>query len=111
MGLKISMAGQKHSQGGHQFSEGGLVLNMLQFNKILNLDKENKIIKVQSGATWDQIQRYINQFGLALKVMQTSNIFTVGGSMSLNIHGRDPHYATIPGLSRLPVRSREPVCA
>ena len=95
LGLKISMAGQKHSQGGHQFSEGGLVLDMLQFNRILSLDKENKVIKVQSGATWDQIQRYINPFGLALKVMQTSNIFTVGGSISLNIHGRDPNYSTI----------------
>ena len=95
LNLKVSMAGQRHSQGGHQFSEGGIVLDMLQFNKILSLDDKNKVIKVQSGATWDQIQKYINPFGLALKVMQTSNIFTVGGSMSLNIHGRDPNYRTI----------------
>lgn len=95
LNLKVSMAGQKHSQGGHQFSEGGIVLDMLQFNKIVSLDEKNKVIKVQSGATWDQVQRYINSFGLALKVMQTSNIFTVGGSMSLNIHGRDPNYRTI----------------
>lgn len=95
LNLKVSMAGQKHSQGGHQFSEDGIVLDMLEFNKILSLDEKNKVITVQSGATWDQIQKYINAFGLALKVMQTSNIFTVGGSMSLNIHGRDPNYRTI----------------
>ena len=95
LNLKVSMAGQRHSQGGHQFSQDGIVLDMLSFNKILSLDQKNKVLTVQIGATWDQIQRYINPFNLSIKVMQTSNIFTVGGSMSLNIHGRDPNFSTI----------------
>lgn len=46
-------------------------------------------ITVESGATWDEVQRALAPGGLALKVMQSSNIFTVGGSLSANAHGRD----------------------
>jgi FAD/FMN-containing dehydrogenase len=44
---------------------------------------------VESGATWDEVQRAIAPHGLAIKVMQSSNIFTVGGTLSANAHGRD----------------------
>jgi FAD/FMN-containing dehydrogenase len=50
---------------------------------------------VQSGATWEEIQNYANPYGLAVEVQQASNIFTLGGSMSVNAHGRDPRYGPI----------------
>lgn len=62
---------------------------MKQYNKILKFDEQKKVITVQSGVTWADIQSYINPYGLALKVSQSQNIFTVGGSMSVNVHGRD----------------------
>lgn len=94
-GLKISIGGKQHSQGGHQFVENGILLDMRQFNKILGLNEKEKILTVQSGVTWAQIQEYANKFNLAVKVMQSSNIFTVGGSLGLNIHGRDPNQGPI----------------
>ncbi len=93
--LKVSISGKKHSQGGHTFYDDALVLDMTSYNKILNLDKENKIITVQSGVTWEDIQTYINPYNLSIEVMQSSNIFTVGGSLSVNAHGRDPNYGSI----------------
>ena len=93
--LKVSMAGTKHSQGGHAFYDGALLLDMTGLNKILSLDTSNKIIHVQSGVTWAQIQDFINPHNLAIRAMQSSNIFTVGGSMSSNVHGRDPQNSLI----------------
>ena len=93
--LKISIAGKRHSQGGQQSTNDSIVLDMLSFNKILSLDVKNRIIRVQSGVTWDQIQKHINPYNLSLKVMQTSNIFTVGGSLSANVHGQDIRYGDI----------------
>lgn len=93
--LKISIAGKRHSQGGHSFYKDSVWIDMTGYDKILNLDKTQKMITVQSGATWKQIQDYINPYGLSVKVMQSSNIFTVGGSLSSNVHGRDPKYGTI----------------
>ena len=86
---KVSIAGSKHSQGGHTYYDGAVVLDMKDFDQVLNLDQEKKTITVEAGATWDDIQRYINPYGLAIKVMQSSYVFTVGGTMSANAHGRD----------------------
>jgi FAD/FMN-containing dehydrogenase len=88
-GLTISISGQRHSQGGHTYYKDGIVLDMTSYNKILEFDPAAKTIRVQAGATWEQIQNKIDPSGLAVKTMQSQNIFTVGGSVSINAHGRD----------------------
>jgi FAD/FMN-containing dehydrogenase len=72
--------------GGQTFTKDGLVLDMRQFNKI-ELNKEQKTVHVQSGANWEQIQRLLDKEGLAVKAMQSINIFSVGGTLSVNAHG------------------------
>ncbi len=84
--IKVTVAGQRHSMGGQSFVHDGLVLDMRALNRV-TLDKEHKILNVQSGATWAQIQRQLDQEGLAVKAMQSINIFTVGGALSVNAHG------------------------
>ncbi|WP_051287005.1 FAD-binding oxidoreductase [Paenibacillus taiwanensis] len=88
---KISISGARYSQGGHIFYEDAIVLDMRAYNQMLRLDKAHKVLRVQSGATWEQVQDYINPHGFAIRMMQSSNIFTVGGSISANVHGRDPN--------------------
>jgi decaprenylphospho-beta-D-ribofuranose 2-oxidase len=88
-GLKVSISGSRHSQGGHTYRAGGVVLNMRRFNRIRAIDPVAMTITVESGATWDEVQRAMAPRRLALKVMQSSNIFTVGGTLSANAHGRD----------------------
>jgi len=88
-GLKVSISGSRHSQGGHTYRPGGVVLDMRGFNRIRHIDTAAPRITVESGATWDEVQRAIAPRGLAIKVMQSSNIFTVGGTLSANAHGRD----------------------
>ncbi|WP_285767128.1 FAD-binding oxidoreductase [Peribacillus sp. SI8-4] len=92
----ISIAGMQHSQGGQTLYPNGILLDMKNHNEILDLDVSEKRITVQSGATWADVQEYINPYGLALKVSQSQNIFTIGGSLSVNVHGRDiRHHALI----------------
>ena len=87
--LRVSIAGKRHSQGGHTYYPDGMVLDMTGFNEVLDVDPVGKTVHVQSGATWDDIQKAINPYGLSVKVMQSQNIFTIGGSLSVNAHGRD----------------------
>lgn len=87
--LTISIAGQRHSQGGHTYYKDGIVVDMTPFAKILSVDPKEKKIRVQAGATWKDVQDAINPYGLSVKTMQSQNIFTVGGSISINAHGRD----------------------
>jgi decaprenylphospho-beta-D-ribofuranose 2-oxidase len=88
-GDPIAIAGMQHSQGGHTVYPDGILLDMKPYNKILRFDVQKKTITIQSGATWREIQDYINPYGLALKVSQSQNIFTIGGSISVNAHGLD----------------------
>jgi len=88
-GRKISIAGQRHSQGGHTYYKDGIVIDMTHYNKILSVDPQARRIRVQAGATWKDVQDAVNPYGLAVKTMQSQNIFTVGGSISINAHGRD----------------------
>lgn len=87
--LKVSCAGQQHSMGGQTFTHGGLVLDFHDFNRI-SLDKEHKTVNVQSGVRWWQLQQLLDKQGLSVKSMQSINIFSIGGSLSVNGHGIDP---------------------
>ncbi|MBI3231982.1 MAG: FAD-binding oxidoreductase [Candidatus Doudnabacteria bacterium] len=94
-GKKISFAGQRHSQGGQSFCEGDILVDMRSLNQILRIDPVAKIAVVQPGVTWEGLQNALNPYNLAVKVMQSSNIFTIGGSLSVNAHGRDCRFGTL----------------
>ena len=85
--LPVSAAGVKHSMGGQAFRKGGVVLDMRGLDAI-RLDPEKSTIEVGSGATWHAIQNAIHP-RFAVKAMQSTDIFTVGGSISVNAHGMD----------------------
>ncbi|MGO4540660.1 FAD-binding oxidoreductase [Paenibacillus sp. 2TAB19] len=88
-GLTLSIAGQRHSQGGHTYYKDGIVVDMTSYNKIITVDQAAKQITVQAGATWEDVQKAINRYGLSVRTMQSLNPFTIGGSISINAHGRD----------------------
>ncbi|KJS05569.1 MAG: hypothetical protein VR77_07955 [Flavobacteriales bacterium BRH_c54] len=74
--------------GGQTAYENSLHIDMRSFNRLINLDTENKQITIQSGMTWRYLQKIIDPHDLAVKIMQTYANFTVGGSLSVNCHGR-----------------------
>ncbi len=87
--LSIAIMGKRYSQGGHTLSPHAIELDMLSFNKVLELNETKKQVTVQSGITWSDLQHIINPHNLAIRSMQSPNLFTVGGSMSVNAHGDD----------------------
>jgi len=84
----ISIGGARASQGGQIAEENSLHLDMRQFNQVLAFDPAGKTITVQAGITWRDIQEKIDPYGLSVAIMQTYANFTVGGSLSVNCHGR-----------------------
>jgi hypothetical protein len=46
---------------------------------------------VEAGTLWSKLQVEASKLGFAVKVMQASNVFSVGGSIGANIHGWDYH--------------------
>jgi len=85
--LSITTAGVRHSMGGQAFRKGGIVLDMRGFNKIV-LNERARSVTVQPGATWHDIQNALHP-RFAVRAMQSTDIFSVGGSISVNAHGMD----------------------
>lgn len=84
----ISIGGGHFSMGGQTASEHTLHLDMRALNRVVSFSPKEKTITVEAGATWRAIQEAIDPHNLSLKIMQSYANFTVGGSLSVNAHGR-----------------------
>ena len=84
----ISTGGGRFSMGGQTASQNSLHIDMRGLNQVISFSKEERLIKVQTGIRWCDIQQYIDPFDLSIKIMQTYANFTVGGALSVNAHGR-----------------------
>jgi FAD/FMN-containing dehydrogenase len=84
----ISIGGGRFSMGGQTAIDNGLQLDMRAFDEVVAFDAEKREITVQSGISWRELQEYIDPHDLSVKIMQTYANFSVGGSLSVNVHGR-----------------------
>lgn len=86
-GLTVAPAGVRHSMGGQALPRGGMQIDMRGLNRI-ELNAAKSTVTVGAGATWHDIQNAIHP-RFAVKAMQSTDIFSVGGSISVNAHGMD----------------------
>lgn len=84
----ISIGGGRYSMGGQIAAAESLHLDMRSMNRVLSFDPALKTIRVQAGITWRDLQDAIDPHELSVKIMQSYSNFTVGGSISVNCHGR-----------------------
>ena len=84
----VSIGGGRYSMGGQTATPGAVQIDMRRFNRVLAFDRAARTITVQPGIRWRQIQEFIDPYDLSVKIMQTYANFTVGGSLSVNVHGR-----------------------
>ena len=85
-GIRVSIAGARHSMGGHTIYPGGIVLDMLPFNR-MELDARGGTLRVGAGARWSQVITFLNSHDFSVGIMQSNDNFSVGGSLSVNCHG------------------------
>ena len=84
----ISIGGGRNSMGGQTATPDGMQIDMRNFRGVVAFDSAARTITVHSGTRWREVQDTIDKYGLAVKIMQTYNTFTVGGALSVNAHGR-----------------------
>lgn len=85
---KVAVGGGRYSMGGQVAVKGGLHLDMRRMNGLVWLRPGDRVARVQAGMRWRDLQDHLNAYGLAVKTMQSYANFTVGGSVSVNAHGR-----------------------
>ena len=93
--LPISVAGCRHSMGGQQFATDSICVDIRSLDRVISFDRERGLIEAEAGIQWPELIRaYLEaqgetkqQWGIAQK--QTgADTFTLGGSLSSNVHGR-----------------------
>lgn len=84
----FSIGGGRFSMGGQTAVEGTTQIDMRSYSGVVSFFPEEKRIRVKAGTRWCDIQKVIAPFGLSVMIMQTYANFTVGGSVSVNCHGR-----------------------
>ena len=100
---KVSIGGGRNSMGGQTATPGGTQIDLRDYRGVVAFDPVAKTITVRSGTRWRDVQEAIDPAGLAVKIMQTYNTFTVGGALSVNCHGRyigqGPMIQSVRGLT------------
>lgn len=86
----VTIAGKLFSQGKQALpvDHTDILLHTDFLDEVI-IDSERKVVICGAGATWKKIQKAANEKALAVKVMQASNVFSVGGSISISCHGWD----------------------
>ena len=102
--LKVSIAGARHTMGGHTIAPDGIVIDMRPF-RTLSLDANSNMLTAGAGAIWHDIIGYLDPQGRSVQVMQSNDSFTVGGSISVNCHGwqygHPPIASTVESFRRM----------
>jgi FAD/FMN-containing dehydrogenase len=88
--LRVSVAGARHSMGGHTRTAKGLQLDLSALAAI-ELEPSGEVVRVQSGARFWQLLRFLDGHGASVGVMQSNSDFSIGGSLSVNCHGWQPN--------------------
>ncbi len=94
-GMSIAVAGGRHSMGGQQLIDDDIQIDINEMNKVLFLDRDRRLVKVEAGITWTQLIRHLQQVqsgteaSLSIRQKPTGvDDITIGGCVSSNIHGR-----------------------
>ena len=101
-GASVSVAGGRHAMGGQQFLDGGVLLDARGLNRILELDAERGLLRVEAGMMWDDLVHGLserqqgNERRWSIAQKQTgADRLSVGGALAANGHGRGLTYKPI----------------
>ncbi|MEO0479959.1 MAG: FAD-binding oxidoreductase [Planctomycetota bacterium] len=85
----IALRGNGRSYGDASMATGGKVLDLTAMNRILAFDAETGIARVEPGVRIRDLWRHSIAFGYWPPVVPGTMQVTVGGAVSMNVHGKN----------------------
>jgi FAD/FMN-containing dehydrogenase len=92
--LVLSIKAGGHNVAGNAVNDGGLVIDLSQMRGV-HVDPETQTARVQGGATWGDLDRETQLFGLAVP----GGVVSTTGVAGLTLHGGVGHLRRKHGLS------------
>jgi len=107
-GLSITARGGGLSYGDAALNQGGAVVDVTALRRVLDFDPAEGRIRVEAGATIEELWRYTLPYGWWPAVVPGSMRATVGGCVAMNVHGKNHARAGALGRHVLEVRVATP---
>jgi FAD/FMN-containing dehydrogenase len=94
-GRSVCVAGGRHAMGGQQFVEAGVLIDTRSLDRVLAVDEERGIVRVEAGIQWPALIRHLDevqagkphQWGIVQKQTGADRL-SLGGALACNAHGR-----------------------
>lgn len=97
-GVPVAIGGGRHAMGGQQFCDGGMLLDMRGFDRVLAFDRDAGLITVEAGIMWPELVQClldeqaeagpdVTRWGIRQKQTGADRM-TIGGTVAANGHGR-----------------------
>ena len=71
------------------FLDGGYSVSHSNFNRFIEFDKNNNLIRAESGMTLGELFSYLDSKGLYLPIQPGYSQITIGGCIASNVHGKN----------------------
>lgn len=93
--IPVSISGGRHALGTQQFATDSILIDTTSLNKVIGLDPNNGIVKVEAGIRWPELMEGLralqqdepNPWVIRQKQGGSDGI-CIGGTLSANAHGR-----------------------
>jgi FAD/FMN-containing dehydrogenase len=92
-GGKLIPFGLGSSFGDVCLNDGGTVLVTRGMNRLLDFDGNSGIIRCESGASLDEVLRFVVPRGWFLPTTPGTRFVTLGGAVANDVHGKNHHRA------------------
>lgn len=83
--------GNGRSYGDSCLNAGGVLLDVRGLNRFMHFDRENGVIRCESGVTMEDILALIVPEGWFIPVSPGTKYVTVGGAIANDVHGKNHH--------------------
>ncbi len=88
-GLKVTVRGAGRSYNDASLNGGGIVMDLSRMNKVLAWNRETGIVTAEPGLTLEGLWRVVLPDGWWPPVVSGTMTTTLGGCLSMNIHGKN----------------------
>ncbi len=88
-GLTLAHRGGGISYGDAALNEGGAVLDASRLGRILTLDRERGVVRVEAGVTFEELWTETLPLGWWPPVVPGTMKVTLGGAVAMNVHGKN----------------------
>lgn len=90
----IAVKGAGYSHGGQTLADDGVQIDMQNLCGI-QYDPRGQTVTVMAGTTWYEVIKTLSSHGRTVAEMQSYYNFSVGGSISVNCHGRGMDFGAV----------------